>query len=143
VNRERFAAGLGVAAAALALVLTAVPYAVTGPTAISAYYSVGLVSPVFVSLLSVVGAITLLSAAKRRSDPALAAGIAVTVAAFAVVLALLWAVPAHEVALSIDLRGGSAFGVDATAWFAYHPYSVVLATLVLVGAAGLYVEDVL
>jgi len=143
MTRERAAATVGVVATATALGLTAVPYAVAGPTAVSTYYAAGFASPVFVSLLAVVGAITLVSAANGRSDPALAAGIAVTVAAFAVGLSVLWAVPAHEVALGIDLQAGSVGGVDAATWFAYHPHAVVLAALALAGGAGLYARTVL
>jgi hypothetical protein len=143
VNRERLAAGVGVAAAAVLVVLTAIPYGVAGSTSISAYYRAGLASPVFVSLLAVVGAITLVSARKRRSDPALAAGIAVTVAVFAVVLSVLWAVPAREVALGIDLGTGTVFGVDAATVFGYHPHAVVLASVALAGAAALYTRAVL
>jgi hypothetical protein len=137
VNRERLPARLGVAAAAAVLALTAVPYAVTGPTSVSAYYGVGIASPVFVSLLAVVGAVTLLSGATGRSDPALAAGVAVTVSAFAVVLAIVWALPAREVALGIDLSGG------ADVWFGYHSPAVVVVTLVLAAASGLYARSVL
>lgn len=140
---ERLAAGVGVAAAAVVLALTAVPYAVAGSTAISAYYRAGFASPIFVSLLAVVCAITLVSAAQRRADPALAAGIAVTLGAFATVIALLWAVPAREVALGIDLSAGSVLGVDAATLFAYHPHSVVLASLFLAVAAGVYASATL
>jgi len=143
VTSERLAAGVGVGATAAVLGLTAIPYAVAGPTAVGAYYGVGPASPVFVSLLAVVGAITLLSAAKRRADPPLAAGIASTAAAFAVVISLLWAVSAREVALSIDLAAGSPLGIDPASWFGYHPHAVVLASLALAAAAGLYARTVL
>jgi len=141
VTRERRAAGLGVVAAALTLALAALPYAVARPTAVGTYYAAGPVSPVFVSLLAVIGAITLVSATTGRSDPPLAAGIAVTVGAFAVLLAALWAVPAREVALSMDLR--AAFGTDATTWFEHHSLAVVASTLVLAVASGLYTREVL
>jgi hypothetical protein len=143
VAHERLAARLGAVAAAAVLGLTALPYALTGSTGISTYYRVGVASPVFVSLLAVVGAITLFSAVRGRSDPALAAGIAVTVAAFAVVLAILWAVPARDIAFSLDLRPDPVFGSDPTAWFSYHPMLVVLSTLVLGAASALHARTVL
>jgi hypothetical protein len=143
VTRERLPVYLGVVAAAAALVLTATPYALTGSTGISAYYRVGIASPVFVSLLAVVGAITLLSGATDRADPPLAAGIAVTVAAFSFVIALTWALPAREVALGLDLRAGPLLAGDPTSWFAYHPVLVVLSTLILLGASALYTRTVL
>ncbi|MFB6227975.1 MAG: hypothetical protein ABEH88_05240 [Halobacteriales archaeon] len=143
MTRERLAARLGVVAAAAVVVLTAIPYALTESTGISTYYGVGVASPVFVSLLAVVGAITLLSAAKGRSDPALAAGAAVTVAAFAVVIALLWAIPARDVAFGLNLRADPLFGSDPTTWFSYHPVLVVLSTLVLAAASALYTRTVL
>lgn len=140
---ERFAARLGVVAAVAVLGLTALPYALTGATGISTYYRVGVASPVFVSLLAVVGAITLISAASGRSDPALAAGIAVTVAAFAVMIAILWALPARDVAFSLNLRSDPVLGSDPTTWFPYHPVLVVLSTLVLGVASGLHARTVL
>lgn len=143
MTRERLAARLGVVSAAVVLVLTAIPYALTGSTGISAYYRVGVASPVFVSLLAVIGAITLLSAAKGRSDPALAAGVAATVAAFAVVIALLWAIPARDVAFGLNLRSDPVLGSDPTTWFSYHPVLVVLSTLVLAAASALYARTVL
>ena len=143
MSRERLPVILGVVAAVAAIVLTAVPYALTGPTGLSAYYRVGIASPVFVSLLAVVGAITLLAAAKERADPPLAAGIAVTVAAFSFVIALTWALPAREVALGLELRAGPLLKTDPATWFAYHPVLVVLSTLVLVGAAALYTRSAL
>jgi len=141
VNAERTASAVGVGAAVVVLVLTVVPFGVAGPTARGAYYGVGFASPVFVSLLAIVGAITLVSATTGRSDPALAAGIAVTVAAFAVVLSVLWALPAREVALGVDPGGGALPG--AASWFPYHPHAVVLAALALAGAAGLHARTVL
>jgi hypothetical protein len=143
VTRERPLVYLGVVGAAAVLVLTAIPYALTGSTGISAYYRVGIVSPVFVSLLAVVGAITLLSAATDRADPALAAGIAVTLAAFSFVIALTWALPARDVALGLNLRADPLLGTDPATWFAYHPVLVVLSTLALVGASALYARTVL
>ena len=143
VTRERLVARLGVVAAAAVVVLTAIPYALTESTGISAYYRVGVASPVFVSLLAVVGAITLLSATKGRADPALAAGVAVTVAGFAVVIALLWAIPAQDVAFSLNLRADPVFGSDPTTWFSYHPVLVVLSTLVLGAASALYTQTAL
>jgi len=133
MDRERLAAGLGLAAAALVLLLTALPYAFAQPEAIGTYYGVGLAGPAFVSLLSVAAAVTLLSAATRRSDPALASGVAVTVGAFAVVLSLLWALPAGEV----------VSGIPVPAWFELHPASIVAATLALAGASGWYARSVL
>jgi hypothetical protein len=135
---ERLAARVGVVVAAVVLALTAVPYAVAGSTAIAAYYRAGFASPIFVSLLAVVCAITLVSASRGRADPPLAAGIAVTLGAFATVIALLWAVPAREVALGVDLSAGSVLGVDAATLFAYHPHSVVLTSLLLAIAAAVY-----
>lgn len=143
MTREYLPVTLGIGAAGGVLVLTAVPYALTGSTGVSAYYRVGIASPVFVSLLAVVGAITLLSGATDRADPPLAAGIAVTVAAFSFVIALTWALPAREIALGLNLRTGPFLGADATAWFVYHPVLVVLSTLVLVGGSALYTRSVL
>lgn len=143
MTREHLAARLGIVSAVAILVLTAIPYALTESTGISAYYRVGVASPVFVSVLAVVGAITLLSAAKGRSDPALAAGIAVTVAVFAVVIAALWAIPAQDVAFSLNLRADPLFGSDPTTWFSYHPVLVVLSTLVLAAASAVYTRIVL
>lgn len=133
MDHERLTAGLGIAAAALVLLLTALPYGFAQPAPIGTYYGVGLAGPVFVSLLAVAAAITLLAAVTRRSDPALASGVAVTVGAFAVVLSLLWAVPAAEV----------VSGIPVPSWFGLHPAAIVAATLVLVGASGWYARTVL
>ena len=133
MQREALAARLGLGAAGLVVALTALPYGFARGGSVGAYYGVGLVGPAFVSLLSAIAAITLLAAARRRSDPAVAAGIAVTVSAFAVVLSVLWAFPAQEVIV----------GLPIPSWFGYHPLAVVLATLLLLAAAGWYAPTVL
>jgi hypothetical protein len=133
MEREALAARIGLAAAGLVVALTALPYGFARAGSVGTYYGVGLVSPAFVALLSVIAAITLLAAARRRSDPAVAAGIAVTVSTFAVVLSVLWALPAREV----------VSGIPIPSWFGYHPLSVVLATLGMLAAAGWYARTVL
>ena len=133
MDGERVASTIGVVGGLLVLALTALPYAFARPGQVGTYYAAGPAGPAFISLISTVAAITLLSAERGRSDPALASGIAVTVSAFAVVLALLWAVPAGDI----------VSGIEVPAWFSYHPASLVVATLVLLGASGAYARDVL
>lgn len=133
MEREALAARLGLAAAALVIILTALPYGFARSASIGTYYGAGLVGPAFFALLSMIAAITLLGAARRRSDPAVAAGIAVTVSAFAVMLSVVWAVPAQDVVGSLSIPS----------WFGYHPLSVVLAALALLTAAGWYARIIL
>lgn len=113
--------------ATLALVaLTALPYALFSPSSVSVYYAVGILGPHWIALFVVIAMLTLVAGTKDRTDPAQAAGIAVTGALFAVFLAITWALPARPVAAGFDID--PVFGL--------HPPLVAASTVVLLAGAG-------
>ena len=85
-------AGLGVAAAVGVVVLAAVPYGVSNAEAVWLYLGGGLVGPPLAALFAAVAAVALLGAARGRTDPAVAAGVAVVLGALVAGLLAAWAV---------------------------------------------------
>lgn len=124
----RLATTLGAVATASVLALLALPYGYARPSAVGTYYGVGGPGVLFVGLLVVVATIALVAGARERSDPATAAGIALTVSVVAVGLAIAWALPAREVIA----------GMAVPDYFEYHPFVVGAATALLAVAAGLF-----
>lgn len=134
MDAERLSAALGIAGCVAVLVLAAAPYAVADAPAIGVYYRAGVVGPPIVALFAVVAAIVLLAGVKRRSDPALTAGIAVVVGLFMTLVAWSWAL-----AVTPSLVGGLTTAADVE----YHRWLFALAALVVLAAAGWYARTVL
>jgi hypothetical protein len=134
MDREALAVRIGVAGGLAYLVLAVVPYLVAATPETRVYYSVGVAGPLALLVPAGVALIALLSGARRRSDPATMAGIAVAFALSVFVLSVVWALPAGGVA------GGMA-SVSAT--FGYHRWLIVLAGAALAGAATLEASAVL
>ena len=134
MDRERGAAAIGVAACLVVVALSVTPYLIAAPSAVATYYDAGPAGPPLVALFSVVVAIVLAAGVRRRTDPALAAGIAVAFGAFVAAIAWWWAL-----AVSPSLVGGFTT-IDA---FEYHRWAVGVATLAVPVAGGLYARAVL
>jgi len=116
---------IGVAAGVAVFVLVVVPYAVVDPGAVGVYYGAGVVGPPALAAFAGVALIALLSGAAGRSDPALTAGIAVTLSAFVAVLGIVWALAAVE----------PAGGLTTNAVVDYHRWAFAAAAIALFGAA--------
>lgn len=134
MDRERVAATIGLAACLVVLALSAGPYVIADPSAVATYYAAGPAGPPLVSLFSIVVAIVLAAGVRRRTDPALAAGIAVAFGAFVAAIAWWWAL-----SVSPSLVGGFTT-IDA---FEYHRWALGVATLGVPVAGGLYARAVL
>lgn len=132
MRSARVATTLCTVATAVVLALLALPYGYARPASVGTYYGVGTPGPLFVGLLVVIAAIALLAGAKNRSDPATAAGIALTVSVIAIVLAVAWAIPAGEVVAGMAVPDS----------FAYHPFAVTAGTALVAVAAGLFASTV-
>lgn len=126
------AAGLGVVAAAAIVALLAVPYAVADARAVGVYYA-DLVGPPLAGLFAVVAAIALLGADRGRSDPPMAAGVAVVLGALVVGLLGWWAA-----GVSPALVGG----MTTVAAFEWHRWALTAAGVVLLGGVGWYAWSV-
>lgn len=133
MDGERAAAGLGVLGAAATVALVVYPYTVGSPAVVGAYYAVGPAGPPLLATFGVIAALALLAGVRRRSDPALTAGVAIVIAAFMTGLGTWWAL-----AVPSSLVG--EFGPLERAWQASvlsaHRWLVVAAAgLTLLGAA--------
>ncbi|MFC4549337.1 MULTISPECIES: DUF7548 family protein [Halorussus] len=132
VTRETRAPTAGILAAVAVLAAVVAPYFLISATNVAVYYG----SPTFVPVHLVVGLFSLVAvivfAAGRngRTDPPTAAGAAVVLGGFMVVLSLWWAVAVG------DLVGS----LTAEAAFDYHRW-VLLATTVAVAACAAWYAD--
>jgi len=125
---ERLTARLTLVGALAYLVAATFPYAVANVSEVGVYYGVGPLSPLLLLAPVGIALIAVFSGAKRRSDPATMAGIALVMGVTTALLTALWALPAGSVV------GGMA-SVSAT--FAYHRWALLLAAcLVAAGGAG-------
>lgn len=106
MERIRLAPLVGIVGSLAVLGLLAVPYAVvrTSPgTAVATYYGTGAVNPLFGGVLALVTTIVLAAGREERTDPVLAAGVALSLGAFLFGLTVLWAATVPlEVVLGID-----------------------------------------
>lgn len=123
----RAAPTLGVFACLALLGVLAVPYAVASVPAVNAYYGAGTLPATATGLFAVVGVIVFAAGRQRRSDPALTAGAALVLGAFAVVTAAVWAATIRP-----DILGTNA------AAFARHRWAVAGVAVLYPLAAGWY-----
>lgn len=116
---------IGAAAGITLLVLVVAPYSVAGPGAVGVYYGAGVVGPPMLAVFAGIALIALLSGTTGRSDPALTAGIAVTLTGFVGVLGVGWALAAAE----------PAGGLTTNAAVDYHRWAFAATLMALFGAA--------
>lgn len=111
---------VGLLACLALLGVLALPYGVAAVPAVNAYYAAGALPAIATGLFAVVGVIVFAAGRERRSDPAVTAGAALVLGAFALVTAAVWALTVRP-----DVLGTNA------AAFADHRWAVA-------GAAALY-----
>lgn len=129
MKQTRLAPLVGVVGCALVLVALAVPYGLvrTAPgSAVGSYYSEGALSPLVAGLFALIVAIVLAAGRDERTDPPLAAGIALALGFFGFVTMALWAVTVPEQVL---------FDMDAPAVITYHRWASVVVSLVVPAAS--------
>lgn len=124
---------LGVGAALVVLVLLVAPYAVVDAGALGVYYGGDLVGPPLAGLFSAIAAIALAGGARGRTDPPLAAGVAVVFAALVAGLVVSWAL-----GVSPSLVGG----LTEVAAFEWHRWALAAAGSVLLVAAAWFAREV-
>ncbi|MDZ7700577.1 MAG: hypothetical protein U5J98_00130 [Halobacteriales archaeon] len=132
MNREGVATRLGVGAAAAIVLLVLAPYAVADARAIGVYYG-GLLGPPLAGLFAAVAGIGLGGAHRGRTDRPTAAGVVVVFAFATLVVLAPWAL-----GVSPALVGG----MTTVAAFEHHRWALVLAGVLLLGAAGAFASEV-
>ncbi|MFW6017768.1 MAG: DUF7548 family protein [Halapricum sp.] len=90
-NSRRVAPLAGVVACLLVVGALAVPYALTDARTVGLYYESGIANPLIAGLLAVVSIVVFAAGHQGRTDPALAAGVTLTLGVFIVVVTVAWA----------------------------------------------------
>ncbi|MFB6195049.1 MAG: hypothetical protein ABEI80_02685 [Haloplanus sp.] len=135
MRTERVAPALGVAGCLAVVVVLAFPYALFPGwgAELGQYYAAGPLGVGAVLFFALVDAVVFLAGVRGRTDPTMAAGIALTLGVVAFLVALAWALSAPLSPL---------FGFPAT-WITDHRWVVVGTTAVVPLAAALYARAVL
>lgn len=123
----RTVAGLGTGAALAVVLLVVLPYGVADAGAIGVYYGGDLIGPPLAGLFAAVVGIAMLGAARDRTDPPTAAGVAVVLGLLVVGLVVPWAL-----GVSPALVGG----LTTVAAFEWHRWILAAAGLTLLTAAA-------
>lgn len=130
---ERGSIALGTAAAAAVTLLTIIPYLFIDNLAVGVYYQGAIGGPPLVALFAIIEVIVLLAAFKRRTDPALAAGVAIVLGGFMTILSWWWAIT-----VSPEVVGGLT-EIDT---FQYHRWALAASAAIAAVAAGRYARVV-
>ncbi|MFB6073801.1 MAG: hypothetical protein ABEJ89_02175 [Haloarculaceae archaeon] len=117
---------IGLVAAVAYLVVLGAPYVVAPVSQVGAYYGSGAVSALVPALFAVVALIVMAAGRQERTAPDFAAGVALVVGLFTVLLSALWALTVRPDVIT--------FGSLAV----YHRWVLVAVSLVLPAAAVLY-----
>lgn len=133
MDGERGAAVIGSAACLLVVALTGLPYAVIDRPAVAVYYRAGIVGPPLIALFALIAAIVLLAGVTDRTDPPLAAGVAVVIGLFMVGLAWTWA---------LDVSAAVVGGLTDIDSFQYHRWAIAITATVAAAAGGWYARSV-
>jgi hypothetical protein len=129
---RRLAPLVGIVAAVTLLASLALPYLlVATPGAVGGYYSASL-DPLFAGLFALVAVIVLAAGREERSDPAVAAGAALVLGVFALLIVGVWVLgsPA-DVILGLEEQG-------AVRLLRFHPAVTLVVTAVLPASAAWY-----
>ncbi|MFC4356741.1 hypothetical protein ACFO0N_02125 [Halobium salinum] len=137
MNAEDVAPYAGVGACLALLAAFAAPYLlVTSPEApLTAYYGAGPIGANAVAFFSLVAVVVFLAGRRGRTEPDLAAGIALVLGVATLLVALVWA-------LSVDETVLFSFPASAS-WIEFHPWVVVGVSALVPAAAGVYARAVL
>jgi hypothetical protein len=139
MNVEEVAPYVGVAVCVVLLGVLATPYLlVTGlesQSTLAFYYGAGPVGGNAVGFFALLSVVVFLAGRRGRTNPDVAAGIALVLGVAAALLALLWAV-------SIDESVLLSFPSSAS-WIEFHPWAVVALSFAVPVVAGAYARSVL
>ncbi|MFD1645153.1 DUF7548 family protein [Haloarchaeobius litoreus] len=122
------AAGIGFVIAVFA------PYVAlssSGVAALETYYGYGLVAPTYLTLFALVGIVVLAAGREARTEPDLAAGVALVIGLAATLLTLLWATGVEESVVS---------SIGTETWLAYHRWVVLALGVVFTGTSVWYAD---
>lgn len=125
---RRFVPVVGIAACAVVLAGLAVPFVLADPGQVGLYYDSGAVNPLVAGLFAVLSIVVFAAGREGRTDPALAAGVTLTMGVFTTVVAVAWALTVR-----VDV-------VDAAAVSA-HPLALAVVSLSLPAAATWYARS--
>lgn len=90
-NPRRYVPLVGIVACLLLLGGLAVPFFFASGNEVGLYYDSGALNPMIAGLFAVVAIVVFAAGRENRTDPALAAGVALTLGVFAVVVVVPWA----------------------------------------------------
>jgi hypothetical protein len=108
---------VGIVGCVTTVVVLAVPYGLVNSgagTAIGTYYATGAVNPLIGGLFAAVSLIVLAAGREGRTDPVLAAGVALAFGVFQVLIATLWAV---TVPADVVLGMSTNTAIEHHRWF--------------------------
>jgi hypothetical protein len=121
----RIAPIVGIVGCLAVLLALGAPYVlVEDASGIGLYYGSGAVNPLLAGLFAAVTFIALAAGREGRSDPAMAAGVALVLGAVVTVIAVAWALTVRVDVVAIDtahrwvVAGVSVFVPAGAAWFA-------------------------
>lgn len=122
MDDERVAPMAGLLSCLLAVIAVLAPYVAVPEQEVGVvgqYYGLGVVSPLAIGLLALVGAIAFAAGLEERSDPTLVAGLMLGIGAFSLFVAVQWvlAVPptVGQSAGTADFLGTHRWSIPATA----------------------------
>lgn len=132
---EDVAPVLGVAGCLALLVVLGLPYLLVEAPGqlLGDYYAAGPVGAGALVFFALIAVVVFAAGRKGRTDPDVAAGIALVLGVAAVAVAVVWA-------LGIDDALLFSFPPEAD-WIEYHPWAVVAASLSILAAGGLYARE--
>ena len=108
-NQRRYVPLVGIAACLLFLVGLAVPLLFASGSEVNQYYASGAINPLIAGLFAVVGIMVFAAARKGRTDRALAAGVALTLGVFMLVVTVPW-----TLTVRVDILASSTLSVHPT-----------------------------
>ena len=144
MERTRLAPTVGIVACLALLAVLVVPYLlIRTPGIAGAYYAAGPINPLFAGLFALVALLALAAGRQDRTDPVIAAATALVFGAFGAVFCLLWlGGDPGTVILNLDLSPDSPAGESGLVrTLQYHPYVVVLVSLLVPASAVWYARE--
>lgn len=125
MNNLRVAPLVGIVASVGFLLALGAPYVLTDSTAgVSAYYDSGAINPLLAGLFALITIIVFAAGREGRTDPDLAAGVALAFGLFITIIALAWALTVRVDTVAIEtshrwiVAAVAAVVPGSAAWFA-------------------------
>jgi hypothetical protein len=135
MDAQRTAPAVGIVACLLVLVVALAPSVLVGEPPVGAYYAAGPTGLSAVGFLGVFGAVAFLAGRQGRTEPDLAAGVALVLGATTLAVAVVWFLAVDETLL---------FSFPAEyAWIEWHRLAVPVVAATLPVVAGVYAWTVL